>query len=411
MARRMEGAALPRLGGAVFFLLLLLTFANGAYAAFQTGSNGAQASASYQPWKDQYRMDFTITQNDWETMRLYFENVTGPYQVDIPKSQFSNTIWYLTCNGTYQLQFLRSGSVVYWSDTIATGGIMNPSCESYMDGGSRNDLGATKQGNKIRWNDIPGATSYEVWLNGNLIGTVPATGGPYEYELPGPGAATVVARNGNQNIGHSDIPESGGAQCDICQKLRDALACPEWGTYMGELTGAIRNALPTLPEWRSIADQFVNAFSEYLGPVPNPPTVEEIEQRITPQLPTVDTNVPGSNLAPVIPQEYSQPIQFDIRTGPEITIIDESEPIQISEPNRYIESDDPGVMVLPGDARNSSGGIKQPDTIQTPYPTPIPTKQNDYDIPPAEMPIPSVSGGTMPVPEITTGDMPIPGVI
>lgn len=417
MFKSLEGAALPRLGGAVFLLLLLFSFANGAYANLQTGSNGVQQSTLYQTWRDEYRTDFYVSNPDWDTGRLFFENALGvPFQIDFSPSQMQGRIMYLTCNGSYQLQFLRSGTVVYWSDTIVTAQILQPSCNSYTDGGARNDLGATWSENNgtysVTWNDLPGSSYYEVWKDGNMIDIVPATGGPHQYDLPGSGAVTIVARDGSgSNQGHSDlqVPDYAGENpCDVCKKIRDALACPEWGTYMGELTRAIKNALPTLPEWRNIADQFVDAFADYWGEVPNPPSTGDIAQQIVPELPPLETNVPGSDIMPMMPPEYNQPINFDITTGQEIEIIDESEPFEIYEPNEFIDSDDPGVMVFPGDPRNHSGGIKQPDTIQTPYPEPIPTIEHESEIPPAYMPVPSGLGGTMPIPGITTGAMPIP---
>jgi hypothetical protein len=232
---------------------------------------------------------------------------------------------------------------------------------------------------------MPGATTYEVYKDGQKIGETSDT----TMNIGADGSVTVVGKDASGNtVGQADAPpgsgssSGGSSSCDVCEQLRQALACPEWDTYMGEVTNAVRNAF----DWPSIADTFVGKFADYFGDVPEPPTKAEIDQQIRPDLPGIDTVIPEANIAPEAPNEFDQPVDFDITTGPEISVEDGSEPIEIYEPDQFINADTPGEMVYPGDSRNSSDGIKQPDTITTPYTTPVPTTPSGSTPPPSSVP-------------------------
>src|SRR5690606_32366220 len=148
---------------------------------------------TYQPWRDEYRTDFGAPPpSTWDTPRLYFETPTcDPFQVDYTSAQVTGRVMYPTCNGTYQLHFLQCGTPVAWSGTIETTAIITPSCSSYPEGGAADDAGASYEpgpgdGYTVDWDGVPGADSYEVWQDGELIETIPAGGGgPYSAEVPG----------------------------------------------------------------------------------------------------------------------------------------------------------------------------------------------------------------------------------
>lgn len=367
-------------------------------------------SMYYVPYLDQYRLDYAYNSADVR-YELVFTGDGG--QVFTGVYNFPPTgIHYLTCNGDYRMNFYNSaGQIVHTLGPITTSMIRNPTCSSYADGVSgKNDLNAkaTQVGDndyKMDWGSAPGAVNYQIWKDGQLVGSTP--GNTYET---GKGSISIVALDENGNVvGQSDLilPK---ANSECCQFLSDLLSCPDWDKYMGELSKAVHNGLPTLPEWRTIADQFVDAFDKYLGPVPDPPTVDDISKKITPGLPKLDTDVP--KIEPAVPDDFKNgPIPFDITKGPEIPVVDESQPIEIYEPNKYIKSDPVGEMVFPGDPRNHSDGIKQPDKVETPYMIPVPTKDNGSStIPPSDMPVPSGGGAsTMPIPNGQSGPGPIPG--
>lgn len=395
-----------------------------AYAAFNHNPESIVTVVTYLPWKDEYRVDHGLPPyGTWDSMRVYFETVTGtPYSASYTPSQVSGKIYYLTCNGTYQFFFDSGGVELYWTKIIVTTQIQNPSCLSYPDGGAKNDLGASYNDNgdgtySLDWQSHPNASNYEIWLNGQKIADVPA-GSNLNQVINGTGAVNIVAKDPNGNtVGHSDlqVPEYNGqpdwarnGSCDVCQKLKDLLACPDWDAYMGELTGAIRNALPTLPEWRNIADQFVDAFDDYFG---DPPAIPN-PTHIAPEIPAIDTSYNEADISPAVPSEYNTPIEFDITTGEEIPVVDDSEPIEIYDPDEFIDADGHGVFVYPNDPRNTSNGIKNPDQIETGYDTPTPTmiEQGDDlpEIPPAEIPIPSESGGSTPQPDYIETDIALP---
>lgn len=412
-------------------LLLLICLGPGnVFAAFQPPPAEVGSLTSFQPWRDEYRTDFGWPPPaNWDTLRLYFETNLGvPYELDIPQAGVISRVMYLTCNGTYQIQFLSSGTPVYWTGLISTTQIVTSSCNSYADGGSRDDLNANYTNNSsggwdVSWDGMSGADSYEVWQDGQLVETISGGGGgSYHVNEPG-GAVTIVGKDSNGNyVGHSDLQvpeyngqdgwgEGGSSGCDMCKKIRDALACPEWDTYMGELTGAIKAALPTLPEWRQIAGQFVNAFGEYFGDPPAVPSVQELKGTITPTIPVLDTSTPELELS--VPEEFEEPMNFDVTNVTPIPVVDESEPFEIVEPGAYLEHDEPGVFVYPGDPRNSSGGIKEPDRVETGYPEPepelVPDAPEGPEIPPAEIPVPGTGGSNpTPLPEPTEGVIPIP---
>jgi hypothetical protein len=214
--------------------------------------------------------------------------------------------------------------------------------------------------------------------------------------------------------------------CPECVSLSNLLACPEWSTYMGQLTNAIAAAIPPPPDWDMVADKIGNAFitklSDYMGQVPAIPTVAQIKTNVDTSLPTVDNSSSvAQNLVPTA-AEFNAPQNFDLSDAPVIPIVDNSRPFIITEPLSNITFDDPNIPVFPNDARNNSGGIETPTAITGGMPTPINTGSPADPIPtpngsaaPPNDPIPTPqldSGGySGSIPNSTTGDIPIPSII
>lgn len=392
------------------------------YPIYDASTELVDSTAYYAAYRDEYRMDYQIPSGPVDKYVLEYVGVdtTGIYTRDYYDPPSGTH--YLTCNGgIYTLYFYSGDNLVAKTSSHYVNGIVNPTCASYPDAGRIDDLNARyTPGSGLTWSALPGADHYEIWLDGSLIGTTtdptyPATDGSY----------TIIAKDEyGQTIGQSDVtpydnnPPGG---CDVCAKLTELLTCPGWDDLMSDLTGAIRDALPPPPDWESIAETFAGAFisrlDRYLGPVPNPPSVGDL-QDILPSMPDVDTTIPGSDLTVTVPSDYDDPLDFDLTTAPVIPVVDESAPIVILDPDAYIDADDPGVMVLPGDSRNTSGGIKTPDTITTPYPMPEPTAPDppeDPDVPPlpevppADMPVPgSIGDDAAPIPDVKDNIIPIP---
>ncbi|RJG23301.1 hypothetical protein [Paenibacillus thiaminolyticus] len=169
----------------------------------------------YTDWRDQYRLDFWGLPTNAKQVRLHFTASSGAqYDREWPIDEVGGTL-YLTCNGRYQLQFLdSSGSVISTVDDLSTGQIQSPTCESYPDPYPRDDLGAEvtmpactdpSPGSglpKVTWTGVPGAESYDIYKDGQKIGSTTDT----EYDLPGDGSYTIIGRDRDGNpVGESDV--------------------------------------------------------------------------------------------------------------------------------------------------------------------------------------------------------------
>lgn len=393
--------------------------------------------------RDEYQLRYKIggfpqgtTQaraNFWAASGAYYEVV-----FDQPTG-----IAYLTCNGIYIFELLdASGNVLAETTQIVTHKIVNPTCKSYENTGFKNTMnGKVEQrpegGASIEWDIQPNTHKYEIYKDGELWHQFleSSNQGKQTMAIFPNGAYTIWAVDANGNyvgtfdflIGADDGSDGGGdgdngngsdGGCNACQWLSDLLDCPSWSDYMGDITNAIRDALPPPPDWDNVASTFVDHFADYFGNVPAVPTKQQIQNEITPPTPTLDTSVPDANITPQVPSAYDNaPLDTDITSGEVIEIIDESEPFMIYEPDEFINSDDVGVMVYPNDPRNSSDGIKEPDQINTGYPLPtpqprpnetIPTPQPQPTAPVVDIPIPTNAPYTTPIPTDLGGNMPTP---
>lgn len=402
-------------------LILIITL----IAPYTSAFAAVYFTSFYSPDRDEYRFGYKPPDGT-NMVRLTFNSPTGTYY----ESDFTvvNGIIYLTCNGTYNIKFYSGTTQLDETGNFVTTKIEQPSCQSYADGGAKDDYSVSKtqdaDGNTVlSWNADPNASKYEVWKDGQKVAETTTTN--YNAGKDGGGFTIIGKDSAGNTVGESDTnvdPSSGSGtdptdpSCDACKWLTDQLACPAWDEYMGELTGAIKAALPPPPNWPSIADVFVDKFSNYFGDVPVPPSIPQIESNIRPPLPPINTSVPEASMEPIVPPAFNEgAIESDITSGQEIEVEDGSEPIEIYEPNKYIDSDEVGKFVYPNDERNTSNGIKQPDTIETDYAQPKPTNKTDYETPPADVPVPSGSGSSlpdspMPVPEGSTGIIPIPQI-
>lgn len=377
------------------FLLLLPT---------QTFAAG-YGNLYYVPYLDQYRLDYSYNTADTHFDLVF--NGSGGTTYTANYAFPPTGIHYLTCNGTYNMIFYDStGAVVHSAGPMVTTAIIAPTCDSYPTGVSgKNDLNARQSGSSINWDGVPAASKYEVWKDGSKVSETTGT----SYEPTADGGYSIVAKDSSGNIvGQSDLIYKEG--CSTCEKLREMLQCPEWSTYMGDITQAIKNALPPPPDWEHIADLIgkatIDHLKDYFGPVPDAPTQAEIDSKLDKSLPTVDSSSPAADsLIPAVPSGYEQPKDFDITTGPQIEIKDESVPFQIFDPLNNIIHDDPGVPVIPGDARNNTGGIQTPAVTSYPIATPQPMPS---DLPNNPVPIPNSSPGSGPTPNMTPGTGPVP---
>lgn len=394
--------------------------------------------------RDAYRYDYNPP-SGVAYYQLHFDSPSGEHyyrQFD----QAPTGVHYLTCNGTYVMRFFNaSGQVIAKSETMTTGQIQAPTCNSQPDNAAGyNDITATiNLGGSICtviFNDIA-ADFYEIYRNGQYIIGVQGLLPPDYYsqvveQIPCvDGSYTLIAIKNGSIVGQKDFQQHfnsdpgggdpgggdpGGGSCGVCEKLAEMLQCPGWDVLMGDLTDAIRDALPPPPDWDLIADKIgaatIRHLADYLGDVPTAPTYTQIKNETTQTLPTVDNSVPASNqLTPAVPADFNTPKPFDISSGPQIAIVDESAPFVLTDPLSNLQIDAPGVPVYPGDSRNSSGGIKTPDNVNTggpaiPTTPPSQTPPTPGGSPDSTMPTPAIpeSGVPDPVGEVPENPMPIP---
>jgi hypothetical protein len=381
----------------VIFLLLLLLIPAQSFAA-------SYGNLYYVPYMDQYRLDYSYNTADthYDLVFTAVDNTTYTGSYNFPPTG----IHYLTCNGTYNMNFYdSSGAVVHTAGPMVTTEIINPTCNSYPDGVSgKNQLNARQNGSSIDWDSLPAATNYEIWKDGKKVSETTGT----TYAPTGDGGYSIVAKDTTGTIvGQSDLNYKAPTappfdpNCPECISLRNYLQCPDWDTYMGELTKSMKAALPTPEDWQHIADMIgkatIDQLKEYHGPVPAAPTQTEIDSKLDTSLPTVDAGSPDAEkLVPTVPPGYEQPIPFDVSTGPQIEVKDESVPFQIFDPLNNVVHDEPGVPVIPGDPKNNTGDITPPAVI-APYPVVTP-KPIPSELPNNPVPVPSSSPGSAPIP-------------
>lgn len=413
-------------------MLLILSLSDAtAYAADYTPGLIATRT-NYLKWKDEYRVDYSKPGPSYNVkyFRVKFVADSGLiYETDY---DFWTGIMFLTCNGVYQFQYLDADfNVRLESRPITTTKIKNPPCLSYPDGGQKNDLDATYTENAdgtftLHWNRLPGAVKYEIYLNGDLVGTVTDSGD--SFDLPHSGAVNIVAKDDNDDyLGHSDlqVPEFDGSPgwgnnntCNICDIISDVLECPGWDDYMGAWRDMIADLIPPPPDWDEVASKISNAMidalDDWMGDMPETPSRQDLFDRIDTDLPNVDTSIEDvADLVPDMPSDYDDPFEFDITDGEQIEIVDDSEPFDIFDPLHDYDHDQPGDMVFPNDPRNHSDGIKEPDRITTDAPEPTPTAPPQGEVPAEPIPTlpddPGVPPAIIPIPERPDApDMPIP---
>lgn len=287
------------------------------------------ANHYYVPYRDEYRADYTAPSGTAK-YQLYFKTANGTvYTLDYTSRPTG--IHYLTCNGTYTLNFFdSSGALIGKTDEMITTSIANPACKSYTEdeANGRNGLNARVDGNQITWDKPSGADKIEIWKDGQKLGEV--NGDSTEYPTSGDGSYSIVAKDPSGNIldqsdlninssgtdpGGGDPPTNGGGCDDVCQKYRDALECPEFDEYLGKWTDGISSTYPKLAQ--DITNALVPAMGDEI--VKRAPEVakiiaDEFQSREKPVAPP--PNIPSFNPEDQLPKLEDTPeVKGDLTTG------------------------------------------------------------------------------------------------
>lgn len=281
-------------------------------SAFAQINEGVASNYYYIPNRNEYRVNysFTASQNGEITqVQLVYTNLNNG---EVHEATFPNPtgIMMLTCQGTYDMIFMDANGNVRGSiRELVTPLIVNGTCQSYSDGGAKDELNANVGANgSVSWSPIPGAVSYDIYKDGQHYQTTNDT----SAALPD-GSYTIVARDGNGGvIGESDfnlpgISGGGSTGCDGCGWIKSALSCPEWDDYMGEWASMIDSVVPDAPDWHEVAgimrdtivpamgdelirrspemaDIFADEFQSREKPVSPPPTAPPVFDPDVPEL-------------------------------------------------------------------------------------------------------------------------------
>lgn len=193
----------------------------------------------YVDYRDYYRLDYWDAPSSATLVKLVFTSDSGAvYDREWPIGEVGGTL-YLTCSGTYDMHFVDgSGNAVSSVSGLATSSIQNNVCSSYPEPVPKDDLnanvtmpacteetsGSTPGLPKVSWDAVPGADRYDIYKDGELIGSTPET----NYDLPGDGSYSIVGKDqGGNVVGESDVntPYIGAevnSDADaICQCIRD----------------------------------------------------------------------------------------------------------------------------------------------------------------------------------------------
>lgn len=279
--------------------------------------------------KDVYRVDYTPRSGvSW--YQLYFTSPSGAVYTGNYNMQPTGLHW-LTCNGTYYLKFFdASNSLIYITQKIVTTQIQNPTCSSYSGSASgQNDLNAryTDKGNgsfQVGWEPANGSTQYEIYKDGQLLQTTNGT----NFTMNGQGSVSIVGKDANGNVvSESDLNVTNCTE--ECQRIKDALSCPDWPKYMGEWSDMIKRSLPPPPDWQEVAnimrDTIVPAAAKAIGD-----DLESREKPVSPPNPLPEFN-------PIVPTLTDLPTKIDTDLTQNIPSFDpdfsQSSPFVIPEPN------------------------------------------------------------------------------
>lgn len=277
----------------------------------------------YAPYDEVWTYTFPTFDN-YDRAKAVFDSPSGAHYEKVfmreGEGWLNLTTWYLRCRGTYVIEWYDGETLVGRTGPIDTSEIVVGNCASGVQGGLYDDLGLTWTygggGYSLGWNSYGGASYYEIWSGGTRLGTTTGT----SYHVSGSGMTTVFAYDANGNvIGRSDAylsedgsgnpgggnPGGGSGGCNACQKLSEMLACPEWDTYMGEFTDAVRNAF----EWPQIADTFRDSIVPAIEQVFGDTTYSGNTGITEPSLPTYQPKEPLPQ-----PSDIEEKIDFDFQS-------------------------------------------------------------------------------------------------
>lgn len=413
---------------------------NGGASSGTTPGTPAElpVNAYFLDYRNEYRADYTDYPVSPASYGVHFVSSDGTVY-DTEYTTPPTGIMYLTCTGTYTIRMFDSATnITHETAPIQTPLITNGACASYPDGtgagfkdfnssGSPNGDGTYN----LNWDTVPGAANYDVYRYGTKLGTANGT----TYNVPSAGAYSIVAKDaGGATLGQSDItvaeatpppatPPPG--ECgDVCQKLSQLMACPDWDAYMGKWGEVIRNNVPPAPNWQNVAnimrDTIVPAIAQELSNnnIPLATAIgNDLESREKPVAPPA----PLPSFSPTVPTMTDLPekIESDLNEGiPDFTPdLSGSQAFTIPDPMNWTPDNTDQGYVIPENLDNSyptytktESGVIVGKAYHTAPPTAITPPTYTHGNTTANEPPPAYNGGTAtPAPEpVYSGPTPAP---
>lgn len=331
----------------------------------------------YFPARDMYKYDYNPP-SGVSYYELHYIDAAGNTLYSKTYYHEPTGIHYLTCNGYYEMRFYdASGQLVAKSPVMTTTEMIDPLCDSFAGDAGYNDFPVSGDENpdgtiRLTWDPVAGATSYEVWKDGEKLLETPDT----FADVSGPGNYSIVAKGPGGVVGQTDLTIQGG--CDGCKLLEDILSCPAWGDYMGAWESLLRSVIPPPPDWYYVAavmrDTIVPAIGqEIVDRMPEIARIiaDEFERREDPVYAPGD--IPAYSPPYQLPQLQDMPqrINFDLDSGvpnfdPDFT---GSEPFVIPDPSDIELSDEDAGYMPPEPTPAASN---PPYRGAEPYPEPDP---------------------------------------
>lgn len=334
----------------VITLLLLLLLPNFAYAST---SSGVQYYNTFMDSRNEYRLDYWGYSNNASMIHVKFVNSEGSvWESDFPSV---TGIFYMTCNGIYDVTLLNGSQLVVGSiNGLDTSMISNGTCSSYSADTPRDELGVqtVPQGfntTLVSWTDLGTGTTYSILKDGALYKQT----GDVSTIVTGNGSYTVIAKSNNGSVlGESDFQLRNSESDSTCTN-EGICACietlkPLLSAINENTNGILTKVTDLLEETQGMHDtlkEFKNQFiteTDYPVKSTNDYTIPTLDDYKPLEQPSVFTDTTtyftdqgDAEAPPAFPVAPEPTLNWTTHTGEQITQqpVPTRSPVMTKQPN------------------------------------------------------------------------------